>query len=76
VEVTLEWCKGCSFLALCKMTDAFEGSIVRTLKRLDELLKQLEKAAAIIGNKDLEVKFKEAQGLLERGIVFAASLYL
>lgn len=58
------------------MTDLFEGSIIRCLRRLDELLKQMEEAAKVIGNKELENKFKESSKKLKKGIVFAASLYL
>ena len=31
MDLVNEWCKGCSFLSLCKMTDMFEGSIIRYL---------------------------------------------
>ncbi|CAD8110149.1 unnamed protein product [Paramecium primaurelia] len=76
MEVTLAWCQGQSFLQICKMTDLFEGSIIRCLRRLDELIKQMEEAAKVIGNKELENKFKESSKKLKKGIVFAASLYL
>ena len=29
MDLVNEWCKGCAFLSLCKMTDMFEGSIIR-----------------------------------------------
>jgi ATP-dependent RNA helicase DOB1 len=32
------------------MCDVYEGSIIRCMRRLDELLKQLENAAKVIGN--------------------------
>jgi superfamily II RNA helicase len=35
------------------MTDNFEGSINGTLRQLDELLKQMDNAAKIIGNQIL-----------------------
>jgi len=76
VEVTYNWCNGQSFEEVCKQTDSFEGSIIRTLRRLDELLKQMDNAAKVIGNRDLSEKFVEASKCLKRGIVFAASLYL
>ena len=31
MDLVNEWCKGCSFLSLCKMTDMFEGSIIRSV---------------------------------------------
>lgn len=76
MDVTLAWCKGCSFLQLCKMTDIFEGSIIRCMRRLEELLRQMCQAAKTIGNTDLENKFSEGIRLMKRDIVFAASLYL
>lgn len=76
MEVVLSWCKGSSFLQLCKMTDIFEGSIIRCMRRLEELLRQMVQAAKTIGNTDLENKFAEGIRLLKRDIVFAASLYL
>lgn len=36
----------------------------------------MEEAAKVIGNKELENKFKESSKKLKKGIVFAASLYL
>jgi len=76
IEVTYMWCNGSSFCDILKLTDTFEGSIIRCLRRLEELLMQLIDAAKIIGNKDLQQKFEGAEIGLKRGIVFAASLYL
>ncbi|XP_026843750.1 exosome RNA helicase MTR4 [Drosophila persimilis] len=76
MDVVLAWCKGSSFLAVCKMTDIFEGSIIRCMRRLEELLRQMCQASKTIGNTDLENKFSEGIRLLKRDIVFAASLYL
>ena len=76
MDVVHSWCKGASFLEICKMTDLFEGSIIRAMRRLEELLRQMVQAAKNIGNTELENKFSEAIKLLKRDIVFAASLYL
>lgn len=76
MDVVLHWCKGSSFLSICKMTDIFEGSIIRCMRRLEELLRQMCQAAKTIGDTDLENKFAEGIRLLKRDIVFAASLYL
>ena len=35
--MTYNWCKGKSFPEICNMTDMFEGSIIRNLRRLDGL---------------------------------------
>ena len=76
MDVVLAWCKGATFLQLCRMTDVFEGSIIRCMRRLEELLRQMVQASKTIGNTDLENKFSEGIRLLKRDIVFAASLYL
>jgi len=52
------------------------GSIIRSLRRLEELLRQMVQASKNIGNAELENKFSDAIKLLKRDIVFAASLYL
>lgn len=76
MDVVLAWAKGANFLQICKMTDVFEGSIIRCMRRLEEVLRQLCQAAKNIGNTDLENKFSDAIKLLKRDIVFAASLYM
>ncbi|CAK1602267.1 unnamed protein product [Parnassius mnemosyne] len=76
MDVVLAWCKGANFLQICKMTDVFEGSIIRCIRRLEEVLRQLCQAAKNIGNTDLENKFSEAIKMLKRDIIFAASLYM
>lgn len=48
------------------MTDIFEGSIIRSFRRLQELLRQMGGAARAIGNSDLETKFEDSIKLLER----------
>ena len=76
MDVVYAWSKGASFAQICKMTDAFEGSIIRCMRRLEELLRQMCQAAKVIGNADLENKFADADKCIKRDIVFAASLYL
>ena len=76
MDIVNEWCNGASFLNICKMTDMFEGSIIRSMRLLEELLRQTVQASKNIGEVQLENKFSEAIKLLKRDIVFAASLYL
>lgn len=76
MDVVLAWCKGATFKQITGMTDIFEGSIIRCMRRLEELLRQMCQAAKTIGNTELENKFSEGIRLLKRDIVFAASLYL
>jgi ATP-dependent RNA helicase DOB1 len=59
-----------------KMTEIFEGSLIRALRRLEELLRQLCAAAKSIGEADLAGKFQGGIDKIKRDIVFAASLYL
>ena len=76
MDVVNAWCNGATFLQICKMTDVFEGSVIRCMRRLEEVLRQMCQAAKAIGNAELENKFSEAIRLIKRDIVFAASLYL
>jgi ATP-dependent RNA helicase DOB1 len=61
---------------VCKKTDLFEGTVIRALRRLDELMMELHKAAAAVGDGDLAAKFQAGAESLRHGVVFAASLYL
>lgn len=76
MEVTYAWCKGATFTQICKMTDVYEGSLIRTFKRLEEMIRQMVQAAKTIGNIELEEKMESATALLHRDIVSAGSLYL
>jgi len=76
VDVVHEWCGGAKFVEICKIAEGwYEGSIVRTMHRLEELLRQLMDAAKLVGNDELETRCGEARKLLIRDVVFAASLY-
>lgn len=76
MEVVYEWCRGASFTQICKMTDVYEGSLIRMFKRLEEMLRQMVVAAKTIGNVALEEKMEKATELVHRDIVSAGSLYL
>ncbi|XP_062616496.1 exosome RNA helicase MTR4-like [Saccostrea cucullata] len=76
MDVVNSWCNGASFAQICKLTNIFEGSIIRCMRRLEETLRQLMQAAKAIGNAELENKFAEGIRSIKRDIVFAASLYL
>uniref|UniRef100_A0A2P2MK83 ATP-dependent RNA helicase Ski2/MTR4 C-terminal domain-containing protein n=1 Tax=Rhizophora mucronata TaxID=61149 RepID=A0A2P2MK83_RHIMU len=76
MDVIYCWSKGASFAEVIQMTDIFEGSIVRSARRLDEFLNQLRAAAQAVGEVNLENKFAAACESLRRGIMFANSLYL
>lgn len=76
VDLVFEWCKGKRFVDLMMMTKQYEGSIIRMLHRLEELMRQLMSAAKTIGDTELEDKCARGGAMLRRDIVFAASLYL
>lgn len=35
MDVVHAWCTGAKFSEICKMTDVFEGSIIRAMRRLE-----------------------------------------
>ncbi|CAO3593991.1 unnamed protein product [Absidia cylindrospora] len=76
MDVVFAWCQGAKFSQICKMTDVYEGSLIRIFRRLEELLRQMASAAKSIGNTELENKFSEGINRIHRDIIFAASLYL
>ncbi|BBN13684.1 ATP-dependent RNA helicase DOB1 [Marchantia polymorpha subsp. ruderalis] len=76
MEVAYAWASGAKFSEIMKMTDTFEGSLIRAFKRLEEVLQQLIVASRSIGATELETKFEDAVVKIKRDIVFAASLYL
>lgn len=59
-----------------KMTNTYEGSLIRLFRRLEELLRQMAQAAKVMGNEDLQKKFDESLQKIRRDIVAAQSLYL
>ena len=67
---------GAKFVDIASMTKQFEGSIIRVIRRLEELCRQLGDAARGIGEDRLSALFLEASARSRRDIVFAASLYL
>lgn len=76
MEAVYAWAKGSKFYEIMEITPVFEGSLIRAIRRLEEVLQQLILAAKSIGETELEAKFEEAVSKIKRDIVFAASLYL
>ncbi|KAK0200936.1 rRNA-processing arch domain-containing protein [Desarmillaria ectypa] len=78
MDVVIQWCRGASFSEICKLTDTFEGSLIRVFRRLGELLRQMAQAAKVIGNAELRQKFEKSSEMLERpnSVIFCSSLYL
>jgi len=63
-------------IILCLKWVRYVGNIIRSIRRLEELLRQLASAASSIGNNELTTKFDECARRIRRGVVFTASLYL
>ncbi|KAH0828606.1 antiviral helicase [Lanmaoa asiatica] len=78
MDAVVQWCRGASFSDICKLTDQFEGNLIRVFRRLGELLRQMAQAAKVIGNSELQEKFQKASEMLERpnSVIFCSSLYL
>ncbi|KAF9107089.1 hypothetical protein BGX29_007451 [Mortierella sp. GBA35] len=74
-EVVYEWARGMTFKQITELTDVQEGSIVRTIHRLDETCSEVRNAARMIGDAALYTKMELAGQAIKRDIVFAASLY-
>ena len=76
IQPVLLWLDGKPFKDVMQATELFEGSVVRVVRRLEELIRELILAAKSIGHKELEEKLMEGRAKLRRGIIFSASLYL
>lgn len=73
--VVHEWAKGTPFQHICGLTDVMEGSIVRTMVRLDETCREFRDAARLMGNTSLFQQMEAASSAIKRDVIFAASLY-
>jgi ATP-dependent RNA helicase DOB1 len=58
------------------MTNAYEGSLIRLFRRLEELLRQMAEAAKAMGSEELKDKFELSLAKIRRDIVSFNSLYL
>ena len=77
IHLTYNWACGSSFIDIVNdFPDVFEGGIIRTMKRTEEILRQAQRAANVMGNSELEIKLLSSIQCIKRDIIFAASLYL
>jgi len=76
VHVVYEWALGMPFKTICDLTDAQEGTIVRTITRLEELCREVRNCARVVGNPTLYRKLETSSTAIKRDIVFASSLYV
>eukprot|EP00943_MAST-04B_sp_MAST-4B-sp1_P007951 g7951.t1 len=77
MEIVYEWVNGKKFYEICKLNrKIYEGTIIRCMRRLEELITELQKATAVVGDDVLKEKFEQCSSKIKRDIIFAASLYL
>ena len=76
MDAVATWASGGTFQQAVDRTELFEGSLIRAIRRLDEVLGQLGGAAEAVGDSALAARFADASKAIRRGIVFAASLYI
>ncbi|GBF95912.1 hypothetical protein Rsub_08503 [Raphidocelis subcapitata] len=70
------WARGVRFSEVIKMAEVFEGSLVRAVRRLEELMRQVGTALRAVGDTELAARFDESRAAIKRDVIFAASLYL
>ncbi|KAL4466349.1 hypothetical protein ABPG72_001027 [Tetrahymena utriculariae] len=76
MKVAYEWVQGKDFLHVTQLTLVQEGTIIRSMLRLDNLMKNIKNSAQYIGNNSLSLKIESCQEKMRRDIIFAQSLYL
>lgn len=76
VKVVYEWAKGTSFVDICNLTSIPEGTIVRTIVRLEQSCREVMDAARVMGNTSLFQQMQQASALIKRDVIFVASLYV
>jgi antiviral helicase SKI2 len=76
-EAVLTWAQGRPFTEVCCIVpDVAEGTIVRGIVRLSELLREVKNVGRIIGDMVLQDLADEATNAVKRDVIFAASLYV
>jgi ATP-dependent RNA helicase DOB1 len=77
ITVTYNWAGGADFCSLLEDNpDMFEGSVIRTFRRTEEVMRQVARAAKEMNESDLQVAILEGITLIRRDIVFNSSLYV
>ncbi|KAG1660720.1 hypothetical protein FOA52_014340 [Chlamydomonas sp. UWO 241] len=69
------WSQGARLGDLLKMTTLLEGDIIRVMKRLNGLLKDVHRALQAAGDTHLAGKFEAAKQSLQRSVLLSSSLY-
>ena len=76
LKVLYEWGMQREFIEVCEYTLLAEGSIVRSIQRVEQTMKSIQRALNQVGNSTLIEKVKIGGDIIRRGIAFAQSLYL
>jgi ATP-dependent RNA helicase DOB1 len=78
MSIVIEWCHGATFAHISALAGdkTHGGSLVRAIRRLEELLRQVSAALKLVGDAELAKKFDTAIEKIKRDIIFAASLFL
>ena len=74
MEAVYAWAKGSKFYEIMEIARVFEGSLIRAIRRMEEVLQQLIVAAKSIGETQLEAKLEEAVSKIKRHCVRCISL--
>eukprot|EP00920_Eleutheroschizon_duboscqi_P017652 GHVT01042128.1.p2 GENE.GHVT01042128.1~~GHVT01042128.1.p2 ORF type:complete len:107 (-),score=17.37 GHVT01042128.1:330-650(-) len=74
--VAFEWARGTSLADIMRLTSVQEGSIVRAILRLDDLLRKVKQVAVMIGDASLTDQMTAASLMIRRDIIFLLSLYI
>ena len=76
VQVVYLWSCGETFTNVMAYTEQLPGTVVRELRRVAELLKELKNVGAVLGNAKISELAEAAEESVRRGIVICPSLYL
>lgn len=76
MECLRSWADGGTFGNCMHSSGVFEGSLVRAIRRVEEILRQFELAAKALGDTALSETFAAASSSIRREVPFAPSLFL
>jgi ATP-dependent RNA helicase DOB1 len=77
ITVTYNWVGGADLGSIMEDNPGmFEGSLIRVLRRTEEIMRQVARAAKEMSESDLQAALLEGIKLIRRDIVFESSLYI
>ncbi len=75
-DTVYRWAIGFDFTDAIFESGAPEGTIVKTIMRLNMLMTNVKSVCRLMGNSELEKRIDSAVEMIKRDIVFCQSLYL